>query len=659
MLKGLELHGFKSFDRKTKLDLGARVSAIVGPNGSGKSNVAEALRWVLGEQSMKSVRGKRGEDLIFNGSKTIPRQNRAAVSLTFDNRARRIPIEFDDVIVSREVYRDGTNRYLVNGSVVRLKDILELLSSIGIGGTSYHIISQGEADRLLMAKPDMRREMIEEALGLNIYQYKIKETVGKRLLVEKNLKEAVMLRRELLPQLRYLAAEIEKLERFYAVRDELTSSYVSYFALERDALSAMRTDLDRQEIFFAEKQLEYPEVNFEAGREQTRALLFEKEQLVRSLGRIEGVIAAAKSMEDEAITADQFIHEQSVSGQTTLCRTCGQLLPEALGHTSDQPPVLREEGRAIFDIEALSGEKNELESRLAGMEAALVAARAEEGLLRERIARRSELSRAVARLEEEKRGLVLREEQFHADLRDAITRVGRPVLAYENITAEESGLDLATRRRELERLAIRFEELGSIDESIRAEHAELARRDLHLSSQIEDLKNSEKALGGIMSELSMRIEREFEEGIQKINGQFGEFFGVLFGGGEAALSRVLISDEGEAEEYGLDVAVSLPHKRVKSLQLLSGGERSLASIALLFAMSQVNPPPFLVLDETDAALDESNSRRYGDMLDRLSGRSQLIVITHNRETMARAHLLYGVTMAGDGTSRVLSVQFEK
>ena len=147
----------------------------------------------------------------------------------------------------------------------------------------------------------------------------------------------------------------------------------------------------------------------------------------------------------------------------------------------------------------------------------------------------------------------------------------------------------------------------------------------------------------------------------------------MFGGGHAFLSVVAEhkrrdeEDEGEVLsdidqhafhlEHGVDINVSLPHKKVKDLHMLSGGERSLTSIALLFAMSQVNPPPFLVLDETDAALDEANSKRYGDMLERLSKFSQLIVVTHNRETMSRAEVLYGVTVGGDGGSRLLSVKF--
>jgi chromosome segregation protein len=164
---------------------------------------------------------------------------------------------------------------------------------------------------------------------------------------------------------------------------------------------------------------------------------------------------------------------------------------------------------------------------------------------------------------------------------------------------------------------------------------------------------------------------EFKEGIEKINKQFKEFFNLMFGGGNAFLSLVaqkkrrkkdedgeyIDEDEEERMQHGVEINVSLPKKKVKDLHMLSGGERSLTSIALLFAMSQVKPPPFMVLDETDAALDEANSRRYGDMIENLARYSQLVVVTHNRETMSRANVLYGVTLGIDESSKVLSIKF--
>src|SRR3989344_5447669 len=145
-LKSIEIQGFKSFAKKSVLEFTSPISAVVGPNGSGKSNVAEGIRFALGEQSLKSMRGKRGEDLIFNGSKTLARMHDASVTVVFDNAHREFKLDFDEVRITREVSRDSSHRYFINGTQVRLRDILELLASVNIGASGHHIISQGETD---------------------------------------------------------------------------------------------------------------------------------------------------------------------------------------------------------------------------------------------------------------------------------------------------------------------------------------------------------------------------------------------------------------------------------------------------------------------------------------------------------------------------------
>jgi chromosome segregation protein len=163
-LARLTIAGFKSFAKKTAFDFASPVVGVVGPNGSGKSNVAESIRFVLGEQSMKSMRGKRGEDMIWNGSSAVPRANRGSVSIVFDNHDRFLNLDIDEVTIERVVQRDGVNEYRLNGSIVRLKDVMELLAGANIGESGHHIISQGEADKILSASVRDRREMLEDAL---------------------------------------------------------------------------------------------------------------------------------------------------------------------------------------------------------------------------------------------------------------------------------------------------------------------------------------------------------------------------------------------------------------------------------------------------------------------------------------------------------------
>ena len=225
------------------------------------------------------------------------------------------------------------------------------------------------------------------------------------------------------------------------------------------------------------------------------------------------------------------------------------------------------------------------------------------------------------------------------------------------------------RRRELEKLKIRLEELGvGNTEELLKEYKDAEARDAFLAKELADLDESVKNLQSLITDLQSKLEEQFVAGIEKISIEFNRFFTLMFGGGSATLSRVAIQKRGEEEEgeeqagfveEGVELNVSLPNKRVKGLNMLSGGERALTSIAVIFAMSQVNPPPFIILDETDAALDEANSRRYGDMIEELAKKSQLVLITHNRETMSRAGILYGITMGIDGVSKVLSVKFDE
>jgi chromosome segregation protein len=202
-------------------------------------------------------------------------------------------------------------------------------------------------------------------------------------------------------------------------------------------------------------------------------------------------------------------------------------------------------------------------------------------------------------------------------------------------------------------------------EDILEEYNMLRERQEFIGKEITDLETTKDDLAKLITNISDQIEVKFRVGVDKINKEFSVFFSTLFSGGHAEILLVNVpikkSDEDDIQEFelGIDMKVSLPNKKISGLAMLSGGERSLTAIALLFAMSSITPPPFIILDETDAALDEANSKRYGDMIEKLAEHSQLILITHNRETMSRAGLLYGVTMNQDGASKLLSVSLEE
>ena len=166
-LKSIEVQGFKSFANKIVFDFHNGITGIVGPNGSGKSNVADAVRWVLGEQSAKQLRGSKMEDVIFAGTENRKPVGFAFVSITLDNSDHALPVDYDEVTVSRRVYRSGESEYLINGNSCRLKDVTEMFYDTGIGKEGYSIIGQGQIDKILSGKPDERRELLTKLLELS------------------------------------------------------------------------------------------------------------------------------------------------------------------------------------------------------------------------------------------------------------------------------------------------------------------------------------------------------------------------------------------------------------------------------------------------------------------------------------------------------------
>lgn len=740
-LKELHIAGFKSFARKSDLEFGSSITAIVGPNGSGKSNVAESFRFVLGEQSVKSMRGKRGEDLIWGGSADLARGNRASVTISLDNSKKIFPLDFSEIKIERVVHRDGQNDYLLNGSSVRLKDIQELLASANIGSTGHHIISQGEADRILSANAKERREMIEDALGLKIYQYKKQESERKLIKTLDNVAQVESLRREAAPHLKYLEKQVQKIEKSLEVQEQLKAVYAeylkredTYIAFHHDRLTKDRnsplTQLERitEELKLAKEKLKVSVAAEDSNaliavEEAHRQAIDSRQKYEREFSKCEGQIHLLERRLQEYEKRKQNTDGKAVPYGEILAlvddieKQVGKVVgKEDVGFLQrsltdivqrlrlflQKSETVHDDG-LLFDKEEyerlqkelkqfaiLVNEAKEKENEAKGnydqlksnREVEMASGREAERAVFRLVGEQRELETVIERLDRELAILDRDRDEFKRELQEAVALLGRSASMYyeytvvdasgSTVTAEtmagEDRLKQNSRRHELEKLKIRLEELGiGATEEVVKEYKDAKDRDAFLAHELEDLEASITKLRELIAELDSKLREQFLLGIEKISIEFNRFFTLMFGGGEASLNMVrekVVSENEDGEEVteekeeGVELVAKLPNKRVKGLEMLSGGERALTSIALIFAMSQVNPPPFIILDETDAALDEANSRRYGDMIEALAKKSQLILITHNRETMSRAGILYGVTMGADGVSKLLSVKLD-
>ncbi|MBO4762552.1 MAG: AAA family ATPase, partial [Lachnospiraceae bacterium] len=292
-LKNIVIHGFKSFANKIKLEFHDGITAIVGPNGSGKSNIADAVRWVLGEQSARLLRGFNMQDVIFSGSEARGPLGFAFVEITFDNSDHKLPIAYDEVCVARRVYRSGESEYLINGSTCRLKDVHELFMDTGIGKEGYSIIGQGQIDRILSTKPEDRRELFDEAAG--IVKYKKRKQIALTNLVEANdnLLRVTDIIRELESQLGPLEKQSATAKEYLKLRDELRNLEINSFLTEYDKSDSIRKNLE-EKLKIVEDDL----TNTKSANENTRA---EYEKLEATLEDYSGALEEGRAYKTQLL----------------------------------------------------------------------------------------------------------------------------------------------------------------------------------------------------------------------------------------------------------------------------------------------------------------------------------------------------------------------
>jgi len=873
-LTSLDVNGFKSFALPTHLTFTKGMTAIVGPNGSGKSNVADAVRWVLGEMSLKTLRGKKSEDVIFAGSHSRARHSMAEVSLTFDNSDDSMPVDAAEVVISRRLYRNGDSEYEINGTIVRLMDVQSVLVASGLANRGYAVVGQGQVDAILRASPLERKDFFEEAAGVKQFQSKKDQALRKLETTRRNLIRVDDLLKEIKPRLASLKRQADRA----ALRDELQRDYHKKTSLwfsaelasldqaakkdvqELERLEKSRETLDRQVSALEQEHSGEEERKIEEERDLV------SERLEKARGSLSELIADRNEKKQKRAALESGVLPEDVSDLPTqlashesaldrLTRRAKSLVPQIESIRSQVTDAEKEQDKTskqIAEIRKLMGigtpktsldpkeindlvhdlrasltdlmqavqaatapehlkkvqlaamrsrdqldvlaskvkraqpiDASELGTRLdsvleardialatlATQRAQLATRETEHGFLTKQIgdleqkiasyqkqiagaqkggsagAAKAALAALTQELKETEQQIAIGEEQVqslqqeivtidervktmrdtgraseetlkkvrgqlaeivdkHAGLQvtkgqyevrrsDLIAEVEHMIGQAQTKALARGGADAYTSERraelklEVEKLRTKFDQAGAVDDEVLKEYEEIKKRNDFLSAQTSDLQQASNKLRDVIGQLDTKIQQLFTKQLSLINLEFDKAFKVLFDGGSAKLLIVrpkivigkTISADNTPEEdvqenpedevtreierlkhsdkiAGVDIKATPPGKKLQGIGMLSGGEKALTSIALLSAILATKPSPFVILDEVDAALDEANSRRFGKIIKSLSTKSQFITITHNRETMRHASILYGVTMQKDGVSKVLSVKLD-
>ena len=398
-LSRLEINGFKSFARKTELVFGNGITAVIGPNGSGKSNIADAVRWVLGEQSARALRGTRMEDVIFNGTQQRRAQAYCEVTLTFDNADGALPVPFSEVAVTRRVYRSGESEYCLNHTACRLRDILELFRDTGIGKDGYSIIGQGKVDEILSNKSEERRAALEEAAGVMRYRVRKEEAARKLEHTEKNLERIDDILTELGDRLQPLEEQSAAARAFLKLRDELRDLEVNLFLYQydrnRERLSSLESAIRQMEEEEAQNEALSAELQTEADAlerqvaELDATLSEQQNRLVSLLSGVETHVGECNLLLERREHAKAELQRLQAERDRLTARNeeLGQTLAEMTSDTAGEAAM----AQLTRDIAAA-------EASLAAQDAALLTAEAE----LER--RKNEMMEAMNRLADAKSG---------------------------------------------------------------------------------------------------------------------------------------------------------------------------------------------------------------------------------------------------------------
>ena len=727
-LKSLKLAGFKSFVDPIEIDFPGIMCGIVGPNGCGKSNIIDAIKWVKGELSAKSLRSESLQDVIFNGSDSRKPVSHCSVELSFDNSENFLGgeyLKFDEVSVKREMGRDGQSTYFINNAVARRRDVQDLFLGTGLGGNSYAIIEQGIISNLVGAKPEELRSYVEEAAGISKYKERKRETESRIRRTSENISRLKDLEDEVKRSIRRLKAEANLTSRYkklrtkeqefqkFIVNDDLKVllNSMNESQKENDSIDKDLEKIDGDRLNFVAKrdvvktklmeglkELEEEQRNFfEAGAKIS--LIEEKERTVnvrineliseekKNVQNLEDLSKEMQGNDKDAKELDSKTTENiKAEAQKVLTKLEASLTSNdektlidgfesfwkkgfkmAQGQSGDATEKIdslklqfvERNKHIISEIENLKKDLNKEKSELTtfielrkNQELKVMELKGNQDRANEEL---REFESEITKLETEKDRIVHQRNEKELNKRGIEIEVKEKQEKLESFSEIK---DIEGEKEEiivdLEKLQKRIMNLGPINFAApETLEAEVQRKEV-LSGQIEELEVSLNKLDEAIKKIDRESNKSFHDCLNSVNKHLEDMFPKLFGGGFCKLDLL-----DKSEDSGLILMARLPGKKNVKLSQLSGGEKALTALALVFSLFSINPAPFCLLDEVDAPLDDENTARFINLVNEMSEKVQFIFVTHNKISMEKSTHLLGVTMRDLGVSKVVSVDVEQ
>ncbi|MCG9478809.1 MAG: AAA family ATPase [Actinomycetia bacterium] len=728
-LKTITLRGFKSFKAKSTLVFEPGVSVVVGPNGSGKSNIADAISWVLGEQSPKSLRGASMGDVIFRNKEE--EMGIAEVSLLFENKDRAIDLDFSEVKFTRRVYAEGGSDYFINSSPCRLMDIQELLADSGIGKGLYTIINQGQINEIAILKPGERKLIIDEVVGISKHKIRKEKSENKLGRVKEDMGRVDDLMGEIKRTMDPLEIEAAKAREYSEVANQLKNLELSLFITQINKLnkaweskSKMGRQL-KQQLKQSKQKLDTQTKRYNDFRSDIEQGLNRYRYWENTINRIEmqknrlgnlkeliwskvNIFSTLASMFDPKVIPEKKAEKdslyQKLKDLQLLIDDYVKKVDAALsGH--DQAEELHRQAKHIylrldellgrFSQEQKEDEKREVKRKLnLKLKEACSTYAGKAGKLLEAINALQASSKALSSkaypvfeekkkdIEQEKSTIEELGEQLNQikmennrlenqiykndldqeQIKEKTENLTRYIVDNYNLSIDyilknyEPVEEVGPAREIIGRLKTKIKNFGNINPNASVEFERIKKRYDFLHNQREDLAVSKQKLEKLIQDMNKQISDMFIQKYEKINQRFNYYFKVLFPLGNGEL---ILTSPNDSQEMGVDLKVDIGNNKFVPLSLLSGGEKTLVSIAFLFSIFATNLSPFYILDEADAALDDVNIDRFLSLLKKFAETQQIILITHQKKTMEIADTIYGVSMQSDGVSKIVSEKIEK